>query len=549
MRHEPRTRRRLLALGCALIFLAALAQSRPADAAQDYWPTETWREATPESQGMESRLLLDMMARLRERAPALHSLMIVRNGYIVTEVYFHPFAQGDLHITESVAKSVTSALVGIALDQGAIGGLGQSVLEFFPERAVSGGRDDKAAISLEHLLTMTSGLETRDSYLYRHEGFFRMLESPDWVQHVLDRPLARTPGETFDYSNGGAHLLSAVLQSATGTRALDFARTQLFGPLGITAVAWASDPQGITIGEGQLMLSPRDMAKFGLLYLNRGRWDGRQLVSESWIEASTVKQVPAEPVQGYGYLWWVDPAGYYLAMGHRGQFIFVVPDKALVMVATGDLGDSQFFAPKRLLDRFVIPAAVSTAPLPEQPELVRALRTAAARFARAPEGGVTWSDVPEGRAEAGVYSHTAPVGFSFSYPKASQKRRTYPHQVMAMTTPMEGAFAAAVGEVPEGRALADFGPQHFAAILGEQGAEIELRAHRPLTLADGTPAYRTDIDWRKSGSFAMRSLAVSAYRAGHWVTVSYATPAVYHEATLEAVLLEGEAIVESLVFD
>ncbi len=214
---------------------------------------------------------------------------------------------------------------------------------------------EKQAITLEHLLTMSSGLECRDSYLYRWRGLNELRASADWVQFMLDLPLVDRPGSRFEYCNGGSFLLSAVIQEATGVSALEFARANLFEPLGITDVVWPANPQGINIGWGEMRMKPHDMAKIGQLYLNDGQWEGAQVIPADWVEASTQAHIVAATLSdGYGYQWWVDDGGYYMALGYQGQFIFVVPDKNIVVVFTSELAEVDFFIPERLLNEFIL---------------------------------------------------------------------------------------------------------------------------------------------------------------------------------------------------
>ena len=155
-------------------------------------------------------------------------------------------------------------------------------------------------MTLEHLLTMTSGFDCKDSYLHRWVGLFEMRGSPDWAQYVLDLPMAQEPGQSFYYCSGVSFLLSAILQEATGTSALDYARKHLFGPLGIEDVVWPESPKGITVGYGEMWLRPHDMAKFGWLYLNKGQWAGRQVVPQAWVERSTRRHFDATLFDHYG---------------------------------------------------------------------------------------------------------------------------------------------------------------------------------------------------------------------------------------------------------
>ncbi len=149
--------------------------------------------------------------------------------------------------------------------------------------------------------------------------------------------------------------------------AQEFADQHLFGPLGVTDVTWPKNPQGINIGWGELRMRPQDMAKIGYLYLNNGVWEGEQVVPAEWVAASTAEYISATLEDGYGYQWWVSDSGYYLALGYAGQFIFVMPEKDLVVVFTSDLEERDFYTPQNLLDEYIIPAAVASAPLPANP--------------------------------------------------------------------------------------------------------------------------------------------------------------------------------------
>ncbi len=368
--------KRLFLVLMLVVLLACAACAKPtADAPlSPYWPTGGWRTSTPEQQGMDSESLARMMQQIARQDYKIDGVVVVRNGYVVAEAYVFPFEQDDLHIVYSCTKSVVSALVGIAIDQGAIEGVAQPVLDFFPDRAVANVDANKEAMTLEDVLTMSNGLNCRDSYLYNWEGLTQMRNSADWTQFVLDLPMREEPGTRFEYCNGGAHLLSAIVQETTGMGASDFARARLFGPLGITTFEWPSSPQGVSIGYSDLCLTPRDMAKFGYLYLNEGAWDGEQVVPSAWVEASTSRHIRAGTLSdGYGYQWWVDAAGYYMALGYSGQYIVVVPDKDLVVVFVSTLADEDFFVPEELLKQYVLPAVTSSEPLPPNSKGLKAL--------------------------------------------------------------------------------------------------------------------------------------------------------------------------------
>jgi CubicO group peptidase (beta-lactamase class C family) len=293
-----------------LTFLICVFFTTTLFASPDYWPTKGWRSSSPEDQGMDSGKLIEMLEKVRDEKYPVDSITIIRNGYLVTDAYLYPHKKHTRHSIYSVTKSFTSALVGIALDKEYIKSVRQPLLEFFPEKTIANLNEQKKEITLEHLLTMSSGLDTRDSWVHNRVRLGMMQASDDWAQYVLDLPMARKPGKHFDYSNGGSYLLSAILQKTTGMSPLEFAKIHLFGPLGITDVTWPTGPQGINRGDDKMRLVPLDIAKFGLLYLNNGRWEDKQIVSKAWVEDSTRTHIhaPDTGFDGYGYQCWVPSA-------------------------------------------------------------------------------------------------------------------------------------------------------------------------------------------------------------------------------------------------
>jgi len=265
------------------------------------YPTEGWQISTPEEQGMQSQVLAEMMEHIKNKSFHIDSILIIRNGYMVLDAYFWPFSKGQKHIIHSCTKSIMSALIGIAIDRGYIQNVDQPITAFFPDKTIAHLDDLKKSITLENLLTMTSGLKCRDSYLYRWAGLFEMRTSTDWAQYVLDLPMSEPPGEKLEYCNGVSYLLSVITQNATKMKTLDFARKHLFEPLVITDIGWAKSPQGVDIGYGEMWLRPHDMAKFGWLYLNKGRWGNKQILPSAWVEISTRGHIDATLFDHYGY--------------------------------------------------------------------------------------------------------------------------------------------------------------------------------------------------------------------------------------------------------
>lgn len=346
-----------------------------------YYPTQAWRTSTPEQQGIDSAALLKLFDEIQAKQLNIHSIVIARHGFIVTEAYWYPFQPGIKHVLYSCTKSVNSALVGIAIKQGKIAGVTQRVTDLFPERTIANGSTalttdaHKQAMTLEHLLTMSSGMEWNETGVpisAPNNSNRQMIQSKDWVQFVLDRPMKEEPGARFNYNSGGAHLISAILQKTTGQTELAFAQEYLFKPLGISDVSWTVDPNGIYRGEDGLELTPRDMAKIGYLYLKGGTWEGQQIVPADWVKASSQKHIGATGGKDYGYQWWVQPFGVYNAAGRGSQYIFVLSDLDMVVVFTSGLKAAQFDLPASLVETFILPAA-KPQPLPENATAAAAL--------------------------------------------------------------------------------------------------------------------------------------------------------------------------------
>lgn len=375
----------LLLLGCQAQPPQATPKSPPATAPAiepDYWPTNGWKSSTPEEQGVDSGRLAAMFEAVDQKKLNLHSVLVIRNGYLIAEAYFAPYTPETKHQLASVTKSVTGMLTGIAIDQGKIKDTAQPLLGFFPGRTVAHLDANKRAVTLDNLLSLTSGLDCSDSAGARDA----MFSSPDWVQYTLDLPVTAAPGKQFRYCTPAVHLVSAVVQQGTGRSERELANDALFAPLGIpaaTAQDWPSDPQGVSTGGHGLSLVPRDMAKLGYLYLHGGRWNGQQVVPQKWVTASVTPHTTEEASgRGYGYLVWLYPQGYDSMMGLGGQDIHVISDKNMVVVFTAamDIPTHDTEAIK-LLDDYIVPAARSAQPLPANPAALAQLKERIARAA------------------------------------------------------------------------------------------------------------------------------------------------------------------------
>jgi CubicO group peptidase (beta-lactamase class C family) len=305
---------------------------------------------------------------------SIAGLAIARDGEIVHERYFHGFGPGDRHHVSSVTKSVISALVGIAVDEGIIESVDRRVLDFFPDFAPREAGELAGEATLRHLLAMTAPYAFEDW----HEPFAELCRQADWELYIL-RSLGRGgPLGRFKYSSMGAHLLSCILARATGTSARAFANERLFAPLGIEEVpdypmaaygydelfgkgvrGWVEDPAGVSAGGWGLALSPREMARFGELYLGRGAWKGRRILSESWIDESLAPSSFAELAGArhpYGYLWWLggdDEPRAFMARGDGGNIVCCLPERrAVVAIASAfapDARDSWALIKERIL--------------------------------------------------------------------------------------------------------------------------------------------------------------------------------------------------------
>ncbi len=286
----------------------------------------------------------------------IHSLVIIQNDGLVLEEYFQGWTRHMRHPCFSVTKSFTSALIGIAIEQGYIGSVDEELLGFFPEYDDLENPDErKESITLESVLSMTSGFEWNEANVFEN-GLNGLRSSTDWIEYTLELPMASENTITeFNYNTAATHLLSGVLENTTGQSAAAFAEENLFAPMGVTGWHWLTDYNGLynTGGFfGGLHMHPVDMAMFGYLYLNNGRLNGEQIVPESWVQQSVAGNITAYNLFEYGYLWWRFADWYYniiykelapspqtndifRAYGFGGQLIYVIPHLDMVIVITG----------------------------------------------------------------------------------------------------------------------------------------------------------------------------------------------------------------------
>src|SRR5215471_8758912 len=340
-------------------------------------------ESTPEEQGMDSKALATGLEEIAVESKGLQSLLVVRHGCLVLETYRPPYGRDQKHYLNSATKSVLSGLVGIAIQEGRLRE-DDRVLSFFPDFMATEQDARKKQITIKQLLTMSSGISWPQTATGENASV-DMGKSSDWARFILDRPMAAEPGGVINYSNGDSHLMAAILQKATGSTALEFARENLFGPLGIEDVAWDTDPQGRNIGSAALKMRPVDMAKFGLLYLHGGKAGGRPVVPLGWVKRSLTPQVKM-PTKGgpadYGYYWWLYPdQKLFEAWGGAGQRIGVFRELDLVVVMTADMPQDYPRSPFAAKMYETIQGSIrSTKPLPANPAAMSALKRSLAEL-------------------------------------------------------------------------------------------------------------------------------------------------------------------------
>jgi len=335
----------------------------------EYFPTLGWRECAPGEVGMDAGILMDLndeIARLVAENYEIHSVLIIKDGYIVAEQYYSKYFDRETwHKIHSCTKSFTSALIGIAIKEGSISGTNVKMLDYFHDYEIENMSPAKQSITLENMLTMSAGLDWDElDYLYTdpQNTNYQWRRSDDMIKFVLDRPMEYTPGEVQDYHSGLSELLAAILQKATGIRADSFALEKLFTPLGIDDYYWPINKNGYARGGGGMRLVPRDMAKLGYLHLKKGKWENDQIVSEDWIAESGKKHIISQHIPGfwYGYQFWVAGDGMmYTALGYVGQWIMIVPELDLVAVFNNHFDEGvedQESTPARLLYDYVIPS-------------------------------------------------------------------------------------------------------------------------------------------------------------------------------------------------
>ena len=301
------------------------------------WAFET---RAPEAQGVSSRGVLDWVNAVERDVDALHSFVLVRHGKVVAEGWWAPYEKERPHMLYSLSKSFTSTAVGLAVDEGRLS-LDDKVVSFFPGKAPAQPSENLARMRVRDLLCMGSG-NHNDTLTPMKEG-----AETDWIKVFFAQPVEHEPGTFFKYNTGATYMLSAIVQKTTGQKVLDYLTPRLFEPLEIQNATWESSPQGIQAGGYGLKVKTRDIAALGQLYLQKGTWSGKRLLSEKWVGLATSKQISNgdnpnnDWNQGYGFQFWRCRHNAFRGDGAFGQYCVVMPDQDAVLAITSGLGNMQ----------------------------------------------------------------------------------------------------------------------------------------------------------------------------------------------------------------
>jgi CubicO group peptidase (beta-lactamase class C family) len=387
-----------------VIFAASLlvygtALSRAADVGPPGLP-----RSTPEEQGIPSSAILGFVEGAEQKVSAVHSFMVVRHGHVVAEGWWSPYAADEPHVLFSLSKSFTSTAVGLAISEGKLS-LDDTLLEIFPDEAPAHPGKNLESMRVRDLLRMSTGQRADDIKDFPFTG------KEDLVRAFLEIPVPDVPGTHFVYNTAATYILSAAVQKVTGQTVRDYLQSRLFEPLGIAKPRWDESAQGVSLGGYGLNLRTEDIARFGQLYLQKGQWQGRQLLPSAWVEEATSMQTAngSDPTsdwnQGYGYQFWRCRHGFYRGDGAFGQFCIVMPQYDAVVAITSGTGDMQ--AIMNLVWERIVPA-LGDAALPADPESDRRL---AARLASLS------LPMQAGRASSPMADRVA--GKSFTFPENS----------------------------------------------------------------------------------------------------------------------------------
>ena len=304
-------------------------------------PGQAFPRNTPESQGIHSEHLRNLVQELAYSPDTdMHHFMVLRHGNVICETHFAPYRKGIWHITHSMCKSITGMAAGLLIDEGKLD-LSENIYKIFHDKGSTWAKIFRPEVTVENLMTMTSGVTFNESGI---------VSGNDWLESYLNAPVSEKPGTKFQYNSLNSYVLSAIITERTGMPMDEYLNPRLFEPLGITEYLWEKCPKGITKGGWGLFMHTEDMAKLGQLYLNKGKWNGKQIIPESWVEASITKKVDSiEGTYGYGYqLWMEERPGSFEYNGMLGQNVLIYPDVDMVIVTNA--GNEELFQDNVMLN-------------------------------------------------------------------------------------------------------------------------------------------------------------------------------------------------------
>jgi len=363
----------------SLFILTAILLTLGCQATPDYWPTEGWRSATPESQGVSSEILTDLVMEIQANRHPIDYVLVIRNGYIILEAEFYPYSGQEKTNVHSVTKSVTSALIGRLLYDGHLSSLQTPVLDFFPEYQDIPGFDEKSKITIENLLHMADGIQWDEhgrSYSDPQNILNQGYEKDDSLRFYLEQPGIAPPGTTFQYNTAIGDLLLELASRLTEMETPDLLEKSLFSPLGIETYSLFEHSPGFYKGGDALQIKPRDLAKIGFLFLHQGLWEDQRLLSQDFIQASSRPHPYTLTGPSYGYQWWIQDLGFYYAHGSGSQVLVVDPKNNTVAVFLAR--SSRHDLSERLYSRLLWPHMGSSGTMEEKPlaqEKLQALLT------------------------------------------------------------------------------------------------------------------------------------------------------------------------------
>ena len=341
----------------------------------DYYPTKKWKTALPETLGMDSAVLAEGIKFLKDADIDIHSVIIVKTGYIIADAYFFPFIKGEKHDIASVSKSILSSILGIAMDDGYILSMEDTAGKYLENIS-----DNKKQISINDFMTMRTGFEIASNHMI---PFYMMLGYENWLDYINTINVnSDEVGDRFEYNNFAPYINGLIIRNATGTDTQEYADDELFSKLGIKDYHLPEDPQEYALrGYGDMTFMPSDLAKIGLLFLNDGIWEGEQIISKEWVDEATKAQVEVNEdkrpyTAGYGYGWWIDGEAHYSARGRGNQRLDIFPDENVIIVVNSGSGASlaeNYSVMNEFYEEYVSESIISEESLPENKQSYKKL--------------------------------------------------------------------------------------------------------------------------------------------------------------------------------